>query len=230
MDTKIKNFPSPLAQLSVAKWLKIFLLIDAEEMRELFTFLDAHFLFYQVQRVIKSGEGILAPSAFLQLYEDYVCILQKGEIPPDSIQREFSLAMSVTNEALYALSVEGERQIIKPILPIIQLQANRVRYTPEDHSFRCPVFGVGTFSWGIQIAYPQIYQNPETHEVSGTDHFPNAPLFKAIQKWVRNATRATPFLVKGKKQNEPIRLGKKCFSWINNHPELKPQNISIYVD
>jgi len=47
-----------------------------------------------------------------------------------------------------------------------------------------------------------------------------SPLFQKIKVWIRDNTRATPFLVDGERKNVPMRLGKKCFSWINTHPGL----------
>jgi hypothetical protein len=57
----------------------------------------------------------------------------------------------------------------------------------------------------------------------------NAQLFQKIKQWVRDTTRATPFVVDGKKTNVPIRLGKTSFSWIHNHPQLIQQKIGVYA-
>jgi hypothetical protein len=54
-------------------------------------------------------------------------------------------------------------------------------------------------------------------------------LFRKIQLWSREATRATPFVLEGKRINVPIRIGKNCLSWIGNHPQLQSQNIGVYA-
>jgi len=81
--------------------------------------------------------------------------------------------------------------------------------------------GLGSVFWGIQMSYPQIYQDPKTMELMEIEESPNMELFQKIRGWVRDATRATPFIVEGKRVNSPIRIGKNCLSWIGRHPQLR---------
>jgi len=212
--------------LSVSKWIKIPLLIDVEEMEDLFSSITP-FRLYQVQKVTPKDEGIISASSFLKDYADYIDSLKRGEVPSARFGPLFSPVLSVTDEALFAMPVGEARQLYKPQLPVIQMQAHAIRYSPADHSFRSQLFGSGAISWGIQLGYPQIYEDPKTHAIFPTRDLPNGPLFHDIQKWVRHNTRPTPFVVEGHKQNIPIRLGKACFSWIAAHPQLKAQGIEI---
>ncbi len=208
--------------LSVSKWIKIPLLVEVKEMEALFEALPS-FALYQVQKVSPKGEGVIPHATFLQEYAIYIEQLKRGEIPPPLP----SPVLSVIPEALYAMPVEGERELYKAQLPVVQMQAHAVRYSSADQSFRSQLFGSDAITWGIQLGYPQIYEEPKTHAIVQTRDLPNGLLFKEIQKWVRRHTLPTPFIVDGKRQNVPIRLGKGCFEWINAHPELQKQGITV---
>jgi hypothetical protein len=115
-------------------------------------------------------------------------------------------------------------------LPIIQLQAHTLFYSQLDGQVRSMVRGEGEIHWGIQFSYPQIYQNAQTgqiEKIEDNEKFPNTALFRRLQRWVRDHTRATPLEVGGKRVNLPARLGKQCFSWINRHPQLLAAGIRV---
>jgi len=208
--------------LNVSKWIKIPLLIDAEEMEDLFKSVTP-FCLYQVQKVTPKGEGVISLSAFLEDYSTYIESLKRGKVPAPLS----SPVLSVTPDALHTMAFDDGRQLYKPQLPVIQMQVHAVRYSEADQSFRSQLFGSDAISWGIQLGYPQIYEDPKTYEIHATRDLPNGPLFREIQKWVRMHTRPTPFVVNNQKQNVPIRLGKACFTWINTHPQLKKQGVEI---
>lgn len=208
--------------LHVSKWIKIPLLVEADEMEDLFAALPS-FSLYQVQRVTLKGEGIIPIHSFLAEYRAYIETLKEGG-QPASLP---SPVLSVSSEAMFPMPVDEGRQLYKPRLPVVQMQAHAIRYSEADRSFRSQLFGSDAITWGVQIGYPQIFEDPATYEIKPTRDLPNGPLFHAIQKWVRRQTRPTPFVVAGHKQNVPIRLGKACFFWINSHPQLKPRGIEI---
>lgn len=220
--------------LNVSKWIKLPLLIDADEMASFFLFLKeavGPFWFFNVQGLTDRDEGILSPEAFLAIYREYIETLQRREISLlENFNARFAHVLSVSKQAIYAIDCGSNRRLLKARLPVVQMQANRCSYSSEDQIFRTQVFGENTFSWGIQLGYPHLYQNPKTLEIHSVQGFPNTPLFEAIQRWVRSNTRPTPFIVEGKKKNEPIRLGKACFAWINRHPQLNAQNIMVEIN
>lgn len=216
-----------LIPFQVSKWVNIPLLIDGHEMADLIQQIPS-FKVYDVQRITSKEEGIYSPSYFLEHYCSYVEYLKKGEIPPSSEFRAlFSSMWSVTEEALYSLPAEEDKRLIKPLEPSIQTKPNQIRYSYEGKIFRSDVFGSSSISWGIQIAFPHLFLDPKTFEATHTRQFPNMALFLAIQRWIRYATRATPFVVQNEKINSPIRLGKECFSWIHQHVQLKTNGIEI---
>lgn len=220
MSLAVKNTNEPY---HASKWLSVALLVNAHEMQSLFQTLGTVYI-YNVGSITKRGEGVITSEAFLSGYERYVHALRNGKIPEDSSYRTlFSSAMTVKEDHVYALHVGEEGQLIRIAKPIVQIQAHNLDYSTADGQFRPMVFGMNSVLWGIQFSYPQLYEDPKTHapiKVEDNASFPNTSLFKAIQKWARENTVPTPFLVDGKVINVPMRLGKSCFEWINHHPQL----------
>jgi hypothetical protein len=99
-----------------------------------------------------------------------------------------------------------------------------------DGKFHSIAQGKETITWGLQFSYPQVFQDPKSKsfsKVTNTLEFPNTALFLAQQKWMRQNTLPTPLIVQGKKINLPVRLGKRCFSWIEKHPHLIEKGFQI---
>lgn len=219
-----------LMPMQASKWLKHQILIDAEDMQNLFQNLG-DFALYQTSGVCPLGEGNIPKPEFLDCYANYISALKQGQLPDETpLRKYFTAAMSVTEEALFAVPVGEKEQVVRIKQPIVQLQYHRFDYSDVDHQFRSMVYGVDSISWGIQFSYPQLYQNAKTKEVqqvSDSPEFPNTQLFRQLQKWIRHHTVATPFVVEGVRTNVPIRLGKNCFSWINRHPQLLKKKISV---
>lgn len=219
--------------LEASKWLKIQLLVDADEMRDLLASLG-EFYIYSPSGVSPRGQGEMAHHAFLDKYTDYVHQLQKGQIPDESKYRAaFSSVFTSYPEALYALPVGEHQQVIRVQKPVVQLQMHRMNYSPLDNKFHTMVFGSDSISWGIQFSYPQLYRDPESKKVEpvhDNEQFPNTKLFKQIQKWIRQATTPTPFIIGDERMNVPVRLGKNCRSWINHHPQLVTKGLKVDVD
>lgn len=216
--------------LQATKWLKIPVLIDSIEMESLIDALGP-FHIYLVSGPVQKGKGEIKHSDFLHCYSRYVDSLKKGEIPTiDSLIRSyFSSAWSLTSDVLYSIDVEGDRELLKVDKPVIQLQMHKFGYSASEDKFRTMVFGLDSLFWGIQFSYPQLYQDEKMQimKVAEGEDFLNTTLFKKMQKWIRENTQATPFIVNGKKTNVPIRLGKACFSWINNHPQLHLKGLVV---
>jgi hypothetical protein len=223
--------------LQASKWLKVQALLGLNELQELFAYLKGSvgdFVLYSCGGVCKKEEGEISKQTFLERYGNYLNDLQTGQTPDLNLYRSlFSPAMTTTTEALYALPIGQDRQIIRVAKPVVQLQAHNLDYSTEDKKFHSMIFGMDSVSWGIQFSYPQLYQDNETKQVEmvrkGAD-FPNTALFQAIQKWMRQNTIPTPFLAEGVLTNVPARLGKECFSWINRHPQLIKKNISVKLE
>lgn len=229
MDHQLRYKHQVGLALQASKWLKVPLLIDEEEMKLLFLELG-EFAIYPISGIVKPGEGVISHKDFLSSYEEYIQGLRQGHVEISQRQRNyFSSALSVTPEALYAVKLSENEELIKVERPVILSQLHQVIYSTVDGSFRSMGFGTDAISWGIQFSYPQLFQTAdlEVKQVKENEEFPNTALFKKLQRWVREHTRATPFLVNQKKTNVPIRLGLNCFSWINQHPQLTVKGIQV---
>lgn len=222
-----------LATLQASKWLQIQMLLDEEEIDALFSSLGDIYL-VRNSSIATMEELFLTQDSFIKHYSAYVTPLKRGQLPDlQSFRRNFSLVLTSTLDALFVNEVEKERYIVKVAKPIVQIQPHAIHYSKLDNKFRSMVFGRDTISWGLQFSYPQIYQDPATMRIEkagDSDRCINAALFRTIQKWQRKETKPTPFIVDSNRSNVPMRLGKHCFPWINNHPQLKEQNIEVHLN
>lgn len=222
--------PAQEGVLRASKSLKMPLLLDEEEMESLLTHLGA-FQIYVVSEVVSLEHMLISKQDFLEKYKEYVQALKRGERPDEMrFRRYFSSVFTTTPEALYAMQVGEDRFLVKPIKPVIQLQAHHFFVSSVDGKFHSMVLGKESVTWGIQFSYPQLAQDPLTHafsKVRDTPEFPNTAIFTRLAKWVRQNSVPTPFIFQGKQQFVPIRIGKKCFSWIKRHPELAERGLQI---
>lgn len=230
MNTFRISYPAQEGLLQVSKWIKVQLLLDQEEMSDLLKILEP-FYFVIVSKPVKEQYSLIEKAVFLYAYSEYVQALQKGEVSQNNSLREcFSCAMTRSKELFYAMPVSEERLLIKPILPVIQMQMHQFLFSSAEKIFYPMVLGQKTISWGIQFSYPQFYQNPKTKEIIRIvkkELFPNTELFALFMKWVRQFTIPTPFVVKEERINATIRIGKKCIKWIHLHPQLHESGLKV---
>lgn len=219
--------PNKEGILQVSKSRKLPLLIEEEEMRDLLDALGSFHLF-DVSRPLLLEEAEIQKSVFLGHYASYIAGIKQGHLVDEIPLRPFfSCAMSFSSDFFYAQQLPNGKYLVKSLLPVVQLQRHHFIYSDQFHF---GVMGKGSITWGIQFSYPQFYLDPHTKEigkVEKNERFPNTALFHTLSKWVRENTRPTPFLLEGKRTNQPIRLGKKCFSWINQHPKLKERGLHV---
>ncbi len=216
-----------------SKWLSVALLIDVEEMNSLLKSLENVHIF-TVGRVVKLGKGLISQETFLNVYSQYIEQLKKRQVPDDSLYRAFFASVLTTAlDHLYSFPVGTDSQLIKIIKPVVQMQAHNLDYSKADEKFRPMVFGQDSVLWGIQFSYPQLFEDPQTHEVykvNESSQFPNTKLFRTLQRWAREHTIPTPFIVENRMINVPMRLGKSCLSWINNHPQFEKKGLRVVVE
>ncbi len=206
-----------------SKYLKVQVLCDPEELSKLFERFQIPFYLFLLTG-LSDGHPI-EPSRFLSEYGTWIDELKKGRIPSDAeLKRILACALTDETQALWKQEVPGNRYLIKMTKPVVQIQAHFFTYSSVDGVFRPMTMGPGSIFWGLQFSFPQIYQNPKTMELLEVE---DLGLFQTIRQWTRDETRATPFIVDGKRINVPIRLGKKCFAWIHCHPQL--QSMGVYA-
>jgi hypothetical protein len=213
--------------LQVSKWLKTQVLLDQEEMQGLLAALGEIALIC-VSEPVTADEAIVSTSVFETKYAEYVDALKQGAVPSfQAYRRYFSSAMSSDLTSFYAIKLPQDKYLIKPIKPVIQLQAHQFFYSEQDKKFHPMVLSEESISWGLQFSYPQFFQDVHTRKVGRTSEFNNHALFTKLLKWVRSNTLPTPFKVGGAVTNSPIRVGRKSLAWIANHPQLTLKGISI---
>ena len=223
--------------MQASKWLQTQILIDSDEMSALFDYLNLGttvsglkpFYIYQTSLLTKPGEEEIPQSLFLSVYKDYIDQLKNQQDPTDPLFRKvFSSVFTASSDTVYVIPFPSEKQLVRIFSPVIQLQAHQMDYFHLDHKFRSMSLGSQAISWGIQFSYPQLYENPATHQPEKVgEQCQNTELFKMLQKWIRLNTIPTPFEVNGMRINSPMRLGKKSLAWINRHPQLNLRGIQV---
>lgn len=232
MISPIKTRSKQLPPIQVSKWLDIPVLLDKKEMANLIEHLGV-FSIFLTSSVLEKGKGYLSAEDFLLKYAEYVDQIQQGkDLNEDPFRSFFSAIFTRSPDCLYSLLLANNKELLRVETPVVQLQPHRIHFSKEDHKFRSMNFGLDTISWGIQFSYPQLFQDAQKniHKTKDSEAFPNTELFHMIQQWVRHHTVATPFIVNEKRVNVPMRLGKQCFSWINNHPHLKNLGLSVKIE
>lgn len=214
--------------MQASKWLQSQVLLSSDEMTALFAALG-NFDIFQTSSVLKQDEGRVSHKVFLKCYKAYVDALQQGKTPEESSYKLFSAVFTADPDSLYAALVGDDKQLIRVCRPVIQLQAHRMDYSSADGKFRSMTFGTDSIFWGIQFSYPQLFQDKQSLQIKQATNaeFINAGLFQKLQRWVRHHTAPTPFIVNGVKVNVPMRLGKECFAWINQHPQLNQRGLIV---
>lgn len=213
-----------------SKWLSVGMLVDFEEMHDFLRVLGPFFI-YPLGAVVPKGQDQIKKEDFLTVYQSYMEALKQGRVPEEgSFRSAFSCALSLKEDCLYALAVGEDRQLVRILKPVVQMQAHTLDYSPADGKFRSMVLGQDSILWGLQFSYPQLYEDPETRAPQKVDsRYVNSALFRQIQKWIRENTIPTPFVVKGDVINVPMRLGKQCLAWINNHPHFLKKGLKVKV-
>jgi hypothetical protein len=221
--------PSQEGTFQASKWLHWQALLDEEEMIALCNHLSP-FSIHIVSTLVERPHGYVSVEQFLDQYKVYITSLKQNREPDEKRCRPFfSSVFTRDQNALYAMEA-GEKYLIKPRIPVIQLQLHHVFHSSVDGKFYPKVHGTNSISWGIQFSYPQIFQDPITREIVKVDNssrFPNTELFTELSRWLRSHTLPTPFVVREQRMNQPIRLGKQCWRWIAQHPQLSSKGIHV---
>ncbi len=214
--------------LQASKWISCQMLLESEEMRSLLAALG-NFYIAITGTVNPKGTSFLSHETFLKSYESYIENLKQGQETISEMQRKvFSSAFTLSQSDLFILPIAPDKELLRVINPVVQLQYHQIGYSEEEKKFRPLVFGQECLSWGLQFSYPQLVQDIETHDIRRGNDYPNIELFHTLQKWMRANTIPTPFVVEGQKINAPMRIGKQCLSWINTHPGLCKKNIHVH--
>ena len=208
-------------KFSVSKWTKYPVLLDNQEMEACFKALPP-FEIYNVSRVAPLENLTISHEDFLKAYAIYISDLKSGKIP-DPDRAIFSSVFSTDPESVYAKEISPGRWMAKLAKPVVQLQHHKFFVSKIDHKIHSMVMSPESISWGIQFAFPQIFFGEDGYMKTSSE------LFTKLVKWLRAESVPTTFIFEGEKISSPIRLGKGCFAWIANHPQLIEQGVKVHV-
>lgn len=217
------------SQASFSKWISIDLLIDSNELNSLLTFCGSPLLL-TMQNLSQSNPFYLDHAIFLQKYEAYIADLKKGSIPNfQEIRTYFYLFMTSHLKGISIKEFSADKKKLFYNNPLIEFKPICLNFSKVDQTVRVMPLSPRGILWGFKISFPGIVQKHQSSAIEPVSfkHDPNGILFSRVRKWIRDHTKAAPFLIGSKKVNLPIRLGKKCFNWINHHPQLNATEIHI---
>jgi hypothetical protein len=217
-------------QCPVSMWLSTALFLSASEMHQFLEALGPFFIL-QTDVVLDISDGIVDRQDFLKAYGQYVEDIKEGRgINEKNVKKYFQAVWTLSLDAVYSIRVPENRHIIKQVHPSIIVQHHKLHYSTDDHQFRSMVLGIDAFSFGIQLSYPQLYQDPKSMELKKIlldRSFYNTELYKKIKIWIRSNTRPISFLIDEKKVTIPVRIGKEVVSILNNHPGLIKNQLEV---
>ncbi len=207
-----------------SKWLKHAILLNTEEMRSLLSLVDPFFLI-PASGVLPDADWQVSLEEFLKQYQTYLKWMESDPaLPPPPLRRFFSLMLSSSLDVFYSMAVAPGKKIIKASLPVIQIQLYHCFFSSFDHQIRSMVLSPESFGWGIQISYPQIYEDPKTHQYSKVlleeDKFSNSKAFKEMVSWLRKNTQPVPLQEEGRAY-APFRIGKQSLEKRQTHLGLQ---------
>jgi len=209
-----------------SKYLKTFFLIDPEEMEAFLEYIQPISIFC-TSRVI-DDQVDLSTKEFLSIYRRYVQEIKTTLDPQlDFCKQAFHSIFTKDRSILESIDLKGGKKLYRTKQPAVQLRACFIGYSSIDDTFHPMSLGKRSIPWGIMVSFPQIVQNPKTQEILDAKEFVDYSLYRKMTKWMRSNTTPTPFSVHGKTVVEPVRLGKKCFGWIDDYPFLKELQIKV---
>lgn len=231
MTELVAVLPKEAPVYLASKWIHLDLLVDKESFEGLLDSFGVPLYLFSTLGVGKKGSHEVSKEAFLDAWQRYIACIQEGRLPQEADFRFlFTLALTCDLGALRSVVIDAAREVIIPYLPLMQMQIHRFSFSKLDKKFHSMAFGEKSIFWGVRLSYPQLFQHPDTRQVEDAldeTKFPNAALFSRLKSWMRQNSQPTPFVVDGKRENVPMRIGKSCFSWINRHPGLLDAGLSV---
>ena len=207
-----------------SKWLRHAVLMSMEEMESFFDLLGSFFLI-PAAGLVSLENWQITKENFLLEYRSYIEWLElHPELPSSSFRKFFTLMLSSSLDDFYAVPTSLDRFVIKARRPVIQIQLYHCFISRFDGQIHPMALSPESFSWGIQISYPQIYEDPITHQFSKTllaKDFVATDLFKLMVQWLRKNTKPVSLEIKDKKVYAPFRIGKESSALVSSHLGLQ---------
>jgi len=220
LETLKKADPKQVGPYLCSKWISHHFLVSLEEFKDLLDMFNTNYIF-QIGKMF-SDLTVDFKNELIQAYEHTLSVLKEGKIDLNLLKQSLPVAIGKSPEAFYLFSPKEDIYTVKISKPVLQLQLNTFRYSHLDKTIRLNALGADSIFWGFKLSYPQIFQDPNTNKIEKIDStFENFAYFSQIRKWMRDKTSVARFIIDQKKVVSTLRIGKKCLSCINLHPQLK---------
>jgi len=203
-----------------SKWQKLQVFLSKEELENLFSALEGIRIF-PLGKILSLDALEVPIDNYIGLYQMGLEDLSKGK-EPSSL---FATAWTSDSQDLLQVKTKDGRALWQIKRPVIQVNPHFFRYSHVDQTFRPNVYSVDRIFWGLQFAFPGIFQD-ENKQLFETKEFVNFAHFTKFRKWIRDNTFATPFIIEGKRVVSPMRIGRKMIGTLK-HPHLVREKIEM---
>jgi hypothetical protein len=208
-------------KFQAAKWNSIQVLLDPDELKEL---CKLPFEIFPLSGIDSLVDLPFSKERFVTSYAEIVNRLKSGEVNLQISQSSIrAVAWLEEGDAPAFQELKPSFFMARPQKPYVRVELHEMIFSEETFLFKPMIRSKESIFWGLQFSYPQIYQ-----ETSGAiQNSPKSLLFSKIRSWVRDFTVPTPIGKGDLKQNFSIRIGKKCFSWIDQHAQLNKFGLKV---
>lgn len=215
--------PSKEGVYQGAKWLKIQALFDADELLDFFSLLNPFWIFPLTG---KTDGNPVSCQDFCKVYGEILQSIKEGKaFDPICLRKIFASALTSDLDSLWLQEISNGQFLTKISKPTVLIQSHYFSFSELDRKIYSNSMGFKSVFWGFQLSFPQVYQDPKTLEFF--DLGPS-PLFKQMQRLVRDISLPVSFVYQNEKINTSMRLGKKCYAWIDHYEILRQQNLQVF--
>lgn len=209
-------------QAHFSKWNHLDVLLDPHELKALFDIIKPCWMLYASST--KQTEDYTLPfDLFYETYQNYIENLKQKTVPNiASFRTHFHFFLTQSLEGIYRVPLGESHQRILLHAPVIQVKPISLMISKIDSSIHTsPISPQGIF-WGLRFSFPGIFQKPNSLDITtlNPNNHINANLFKIIRGFLRKESSFAIFEIDQTKHNALARLGKQCYPWIQNHPQL----------
>ncbi len=207
-----------------SKWLKHAALLESSALRDLLAEMGPLF-FLPASGIVLEDSWRTSQDDFLARYDSYIeSLLVTKAFPSAETRRFFSLMLSPSLDDFYAIKTGEGRFALKACKPVIQVQLYHAFISSFDHQIHSMALSPGSFAFGLQISYPQIYEDPKTHQFSKvltSEEFASSLPFKKMVQWFRKNTKPAVLFIDQQRVCAPFRVGKEGRDFVGLHVELQ---------
>lgn len=207
-----------------SKWQKIPVLFDESELKEFFSSLDPFYI-YQTGKPVEKIHLDGGVEEFFSSYQKMMDCLKNGEMTHSM----GTYLMTNDLQAIYQIELNEKQSLVKPRLPVILVQPHYFCFSQETKNFYSMSLGGNRIFWGLLFSFPTIFQFHHTQRIEKVDNqFLNNSLFTTLRKQIRNFSFPTTFVFEDQKYPTSFRLGRNSVDWINHHPKLLENGLTIF--